>query len=129
MKSDYVCLNSKTFEIDDRKDIIPVDERLSKAISTLNKKGYYTEICYRAKISKPFYRSVMLQELIEEKLLDINDDTKDCTVLTIAHRIKTVINYDRILVLKDGEIEEFDTPENLINKKGLFYKMYKESLA
>ena len=41
MKSDYVCLNSKTFEIDDRKDIIPVDERLSKAISTLNKKGYY----------------------------------------------------------------------------------------
>ena len=60
---------------------------------------------------------------------NINDDTKDCTVLTIAHRIKTVINYDRILVLKDGEIEEFDTPENLINKKGLFYKMYKESLA
>lgn len=77
MKSDYVCLNSKTFEIDDRKDIIPVDEQLSKAISTLNKKGYYTEVCYRAKISKPFYRSVMLQELIEEKLLDINDDTKD----------------------------------------------------
>ena len=60
---------------------------------------------------------------------NINVDTRDCTVITIAHRIKTVINYDRILVLKDGEIEEFDTPDNLIKNKGLFYKMYKESLA
>ena len=60
---------------------------------------------------------------------NINEDTKECTVLTIAHRIKTVINYDRILVLKEGEIEEFDTPENLIKKRGLFYQMYKESLT
>ena len=60
---------------------------------------------------------------------NINEDTKESTVITIAHRIKTVINYDKILVMKDGEIEEFDTPENLINKKGLFYQMYKGSLA
>ena len=60
---------------------------------------------------------------------NISDDTKECTVLTIAHRIKTVINYDKILVLKDGEIDEFDTPDNLIKNKGLFYQLYKESLA
>ena len=35
----------------------------------------------------------------------------------------------KILVLKDGEIEEFDTPEKLIEKKGLFYQLYKESMA
>ena len=58
---------------------------------------------------------------------NIYNEIKDSTVVTIAHRIKTVINYDKILVLKDGEIEEFDTPENLINKKGLFFKMYKGS--
>ena len=54
---------------------------------------------------------------------------KESTVITIAHRIKTIIDYDKILVLKDGEIEEFDTPNNLIAKKGLFYQLYKESLA
>ena len=59
---------------------------------------------------------------------NINEDMKGCTVITIAHRIKTIINYDKILVLKEGEIEEFDTPENLIAKKGLFYQLYKESL-
>jgi ABC-type multidrug transport system fused ATPase/permease subunit len=60
---------------------------------------------------------------------NINEDMKDCTVITIAHRIKTIINYDKILVLKEGEIEEFDTPKNLIAKKGLFYQLYKESLT
>ncbi|XP_059139698.1 multidrug resistance-associated protein 1-like isoform X2 [Physella acuta] len=53
---------------------------------------------------------------------------KDCTVLTVAHRLKTVIDYDRILVLSDGEIKEFGTPADLLsNKQGIFYSMAKES--
>ena len=60
---------------------------------------------------------------------NIHEDMEESTVMTIAHRIKTIINYDKILVLKEGEIEEFDTPENLIAKKGLFYQLYKESMA
>ena len=60
---------------------------------------------------------------------NINEDMKESTVMTIAHRIKTIINYDKILVLKEGVIEEFDTPQNLIKKKGLFYQLYKESIA
>jgi ABC-type multidrug transport system fused ATPase/permease subunit len=60
---------------------------------------------------------------------NIHEDMKESTVITIAHRIKTIINYDKILVLKEGEIEEFDSPENLIQKKGLFYQLYKESVV
>ena len=59
----------------------------------------------------------------------INKELKDCTVITIAHRIKTIINYDKILVLNNGEIAEYDSPKNLLEKKGLFYQLYKESVV
>ncbi len=58
----------------------------------------------------------------------INEVMKNSTVITIAHRIKTIINYDKILVLDYGEIKEFDSPTNLIqNQNSLFYELYKRS--
>ena len=47
----------------------------------------------------------------------IKTEFKDCTVITIAHRLNTIMNYDRILVLKDGLVEEIDTPINLLNNQ------------
>uniref|UniRef100_A0A8C8AD31 ABC-type glutathione-S-conjugate transporter n=1 Tax=Otus sunia TaxID=257818 RepID=A0A8C8AD31_9STRI len=52
---------------------------------------------------------------------------KGSTVLTIAHRINTIMDCDRILVLENGQIAEFDTVEHLIAQKGLFYKLMEES--
>jgi len=65
-----------------------------------------------------------------EKLIQnaINDLLYGATTLTIAHRIKTILNSDRILVLDNGEVKEFDTPDNLKeNKDSLFYQLYKKS--
>ncbi|XP_014733665.1 PREDICTED: canalicular multispecific organic anion transporter 2 [Sturnus vulgaris] len=51
----------------------------------------------------------------------------DCTVLTIAHRLNTIMDYTRVLVLDNGTIAEFDTPANLIAAKGIFYNMAKDA--
>ena len=60
----------------------------------------------------------------------INTIMVKSTVITIAHRIKTVINYDRIMVLNKGDIVEFDSPNNLLkNKNGLFYELYQQSMG
>ena len=40
----------------------------------------------------------------------IRSEFKSSTLLTIAHRLSSVIDYDRLLVLADGKVAEFDTP-------------------
>ena len=66
------------------------------------------------------------EELIQKA---INELLNNSTFITIAHRIKTIINYDRIMVLDNGQIVNFDSPKNLLNdKKSLFYELYKKSV-
>jgi len=52
---------------------------------------------------------------------------KDRTIITIAHRINTILDSDRIVVLDHGTVKEFDTPANLVQSKGLFYELVRES--
>ncbi|XP_023083270.1 multidrug resistance-associated protein 1-like isoform X2 [Piliocolobus tephrosceles] len=53
----------------------------------------------------------------------IRKEFADCTILTIAHRLQSIIDSDRVLVLDSGSIVEFEAPQNLIRQKGLFYEM------
>ncbi|SAM07275.1 hypothetical protein [Absidia glauca] len=51
-----------------------------------------------------------------------------CTILCVAHRLHTVIEYDRILVMHDGKVLEFDSPLALItNPKSYFYQLCMDS--
>lgn len=49
----------------------------------------------------------------------------DCTVFTIAHRLDNVANCDKILVLEEGRVKEFDSPRALLdNAESEFFKMW-----
>lgn len=62
----------------------------------------------------------LFQNLLSEWL-------KESTLIIIAHRIQTVLNCDRILVLKNGRIQEFDTVDNLLkNPNSEFYRIHKK---
>ncbi|XP_049822913.1 ATP-binding cassette subfamily C member 4-like isoform X2 [Aethina tumida] len=50
-----------------------------------------------------------------------------CTVLTIAHRLHTIIDYDRVLVLDAGHLIEYDHPYILLQRDGLFATMVKKT--
>lgn len=53
----------------------------------------------------------------------INNLAGTRTILIIAHRLSTVKRADKIIVLKDGEIVEIGSHEELMKKKGLYYKL------
>lgn len=57
----------------------------------------------------------------------IRSEFADCTVITIAHRLNTVMDYDFIMVLDAGRVVEFEAPAELINKRGVFYSMAKDA--
>ena len=52
---------------------------------------------------------------------------KDRTIITIAHRINTILDSDRIVVLDHGTVAEFDSPAALVRRRGLFYDLVKEA--
>ncbi|XP_072993744.1 ABC transporter C family member 2-like isoform X1 [Typha latifolia] len=54
----------------------------------------------------------------------IREEFKSCTMLIIAHRLNTIIDCDRLLLLSAGQVLEFDTPDNLLSNEGsAFSKM------
>ncbi|XP_031732915.1 ATP-binding cassette sub-family C member 2 [Anarrhichthys ocellatus] len=57
----------------------------------------------------------------------IRKEFSHCTVLTIAHRLHSIMDSSRVMVLDAGKIVEFDSPSNLLQKHGHFYAMAKDA--
>ncbi|KAF1855160.1 hypothetical protein Lal_00002494 [Lupinus albus] len=49
------------------------------------------------------------------------------TIITVAHRLNTILDSDRVVVLDKGEVVEFDSPAELFKKQGVFYGLMKQA--
>ncbi|EER41291.1 ATP-dependent bile acid permease [Histoplasma capsulatum H143] len=58
----------------------------------------------------------------DAKIQDTLRELKDNTIITIAHRLQTIIDYDKVLVLDHGEVVEYDGPWQLIKRKGGIFR-------
>jgi len=57
----------------------------------------------------------------------IREEFEGSTLLVIAHRLSTIADFDRILVMSEGKAVEFGKPRELLEMKGAFWEMVKES--
>lgn len=63
------------------------------------------------------------EEKVQETIDKLREDQEGLTMLVIAHRLSTIRNSDIIFVLKEGQIVETGTYDELMNAKGDYYKM------
>ncbi|KRX07927.1 P-loop containing nucleoside triphosphate hydrolase [Pseudocohnilembus persalinus] len=69
---------------------------------------------------------IQTEQMIQETIKVV---FKECTVLTIAHRINTILESDKILVMDSGKLSEFDSPQTLLqNPDSLFYSLHQQAL-
>lgn len=59
----------------------------------------------------------------------MDEVVKNRTSFVIAHRLKTIINADKIVVLKDGTVLEEGSHKELLNRKGFYYKLYTDQMV
>jgi ABC-type multidrug transport system fused ATPase/permease subunit len=122
--------NGENGSVVDNKNIFhTLDSLVSESGSNLSQ-GQRQLLCLaRALLKSP--RVLMMDEATasidyatDAKIQETLRELRDSTIITIAHRLQTIIDYDKVLVLDHGRVIEFDHPWELINKEdGLFRGM------
>ncbi|KAI2464558.1 abc transporter [Annulohypoxylon bovei var. microspora] len=90
--------------------------------------GLARAMCRRSKIvildeataSVDHETDVRMQQLIRSEFAG-------STIITIAHRLRTIIDYDQVIVMEEGKVLETGSPAELVDKQGTFWGMLKNS--
>jgi len=132
--ADYVNVMYKSLEDKSSVHYNPLLIKLSEGGSNLSV-GQRQLMCLARALCKSDSKILVLDEATAN--VDVQTDSivqqtirsafKERTILTIAHRLNTIIDSDRIIVLDKGKVAEFDTPDNLLkDKSSLFFSLCKE---
>ncbi|KAE8352161.1 ATP-dependent bile acid permease [Aspergillus coremiiformis] len=115
--------------LDNKNIFLNLDTPISESGSNLSQGQRQLMCLARALLKDP--KVLMMDEATAS--IDYNTDAKiqetlrelrDSTIITIAHRLQTIIDYDKVLVLDHGRVMEYDHPWTLINRDdGLFRSM------
>lgn len=127
-------VNGNAMTVIDNKNIFHnLDTLVSESGSNLSQ-GQRQLLCLaRALLKNP--RVLMMDEATasidyatDAKIQETLRELSESTIITIAHRLQTIIDYDKVLVLDHGRVIEYDHPWTLINKEnGLFRGMCENS--
>ncbi|KAJ6146886.1 hypothetical protein N7497_008868 [Penicillium chrysogenum] len=123
-------VSSSAVTVIDNKNVFHnLDSQVSESGSNLSQ-GQRQLLCLaRALLKNP--RVLMMDEATasidyatDAKIQETLRELGNSTIITIAHRLQTIIDYDKVLVLDHGRVIEYDHPWSLINKEdGLFRSM------
>ena len=105
---------------------------ISEGANTLSGGQRQRIIIARAIAAKPkillFDEATSALDNLTQKIVANSLEKLNCTRVIIAHRLSTVKNCDRILVLDDGQIAEMGKYDDLMNKRGLFYELVQRQI-
>lgn len=127
-------MNSSTISVPDNKNIFhSLDSLVSESGSNLSQ-GQRQLLCLARALLKKSRVLIMdeatasIDYATDAKIQETLRELRDSTIITIAHRLQTIIDYDKVLVLDHGRVIEFDHPWTLINREdGLFRGMCENS--
>lgn len=54
----------------------------------------------------------------------LREEFRDATILEVAHRLNTIMDFDRVAVISDGRLVEFEAPEILLGRESAFRELY-----
>lgn len=65
-------------------------------------------------------------DVISDELMQrvVRKEFADATIIAVAHRLDTILDFDRIALLRDGELMEMDTPSALMGRESAFKELY-----
>ena len=106
---------------------------LSESSNTISGGQQQRILIARAIVGSPkiliFDEATSALDNITQAAVSSNLDKMKVTRIVVAHRLSTIKNCDRILVLKDGNVAEEGNYESLMAKKGLFYALASRQIA